>query len=479
MSFASIRKKTNPNTENTENTDTPKPPLGAMRKISRFFSRPFRPLKRFMPRSLFGRTFLIIIIPVVIVQIFATFIFYDRHWTKISNKLAETVTNEISYIVQLIEAEPDPDKRNLLLTTTNASIDLVVSLSPHKPIGQNQGPKIGIIPPAFDTYFRKHVRRSYSMNTLLIEEKKIIVDIQLQDGSELSVTIPERRIYSPSAYIFIIWLVGFSLVIFAVAIIFMRNQIRPILRLAVAADALGKGRDVTGFKVEGAREVRMAARAFLLMKQRLQRQINQRTAMLSGVSHDLRTPLTRMKLQLAMMPKSEDIEDLSHDLQDMETMIEGYLAFARGEGQETSSDIYFPDFIEEIISLSARSGTHILGKGKPPALYLKVRPTSLKRALTNLISNATKYAETVYLTCLKEEDALLIFIDDNGPGIPENLREEMFKPFARGDTARNLDIVGTGLGLTIARDIIRSHGGDLTLSSAPQGGLRAEISLPY
>lgn len=449
-----------------------------IKKSLKLLSSPFRPFKRFMPRSLFGRTFLIIIIPVIILQIFATFIFYDRHWEKISNRLAETVAQEIGYIARLYEQETDPQKREEILDQANSSIDLILSFTPNRKIGPNQGPKAGIIPPALEEHFRKIVRRDFSINTLLLDQKKLIIDVQL-DAGELSVIIPERRIYSPSAYIFIIWMIGFSLVIFAVAIIFMRNQIRPILRLAIAADAFGKGRDVSGFKIEGAREVRMAARAFILMRQRLQRQINQRTAMLSGVSHDLRTPLTRMKLQLAMMPQDEDLEELSHDVQDMEKMIEGYLAFARGEGEEEAYDIYLPEFLEEIISLSTRGGASITQNGDTPSLYLKVRPSALKRAISNLISNAHKYADKIYLTCLDDEDSLTIYIDDNGPGIAEALREEMFKPFSRGDAARNLDIVGTGLGLTIARDILRSHGGDLHLHEAPQGGLRAEITLPH
>jgi two-component system osmolarity sensor histidine kinase EnvZ len=297
----------------------------------------------------------------------------------------------------------------------------------------------------------------------------------------LSVLSPERRLYSFTSYLFIIWMLGSSLVLFSIATLFMRNQIRPIRRLAVAADAFGKGRDISDFRPEGALEVRQAARAFLLMRDRIRRQISQRTEMLAGVSHDLRTPLTRMKLQLAMMPDMAEVEEIKADVAEMQVMIDGYLSFARGDGEEEERQVDLSLLLAEIAGNARREGARLtldpmVTQGD--AVILPLRLLSLRRCLTNLIGNAARYGRHVWLSLERRGNFVEILIDDDGPGIPEDQREAVFRPFHRLEPSRNQKTGGVGLGLTIARDIARRHGGDILLRDSPQKGLRAVVRLP-
>jgi len=306
---------------------------------------------------------------------------------------------------------------------------------------------------------------------------RVVVDIQLKDAV-MTVTVPGKRLFSTTTYIFLMWMVGTSLVLFAVASIFMRNQVRPIWRLAAAADQFGKGQDIEeDFKMEGATEVRQAATAFNLMRARIRRQIRQRTDMLSGVSHDLRTPITRMKLLLAMLPERPEVEELTNDVDEMERMIEGYLTFARGEGNEAGSKTDLGLIVEDAAALWRRNGVkidcHIEGK-----LIALLRPDAIKRTVNNLLANAGRYAEHIWIRAGRRGDVIEVTVDDDGPGIPEAHREDVFRPFYRLDESRNPDTGGTGLGLAIARDLVRGHGGDILLEDSPHGGLRARIRLP-
>jgi two-component system osmolarity sensor histidine kinase EnvZ len=259
----------------------------------------------------------------------------------------------------------------------------------------------------------------------------------------------------------------------------MRGQVQPIKRLAQAADDFGKGRDVTDFHPEGAAEVELAGRAFNLMRDRIRRQIAQRTEMLAGVSHDLRTPLTRMKLQLAMMGSSPEIVELKNDVADMERMIGAYLAFARGEGTEQSFPTDLNDVIEEVVTNARREGARVDLHLPEEPLVLPLRRDAFRRALANVIGNAHRYAKNQRLWLRRTRNGIDIFVDDDGPGVPTGSREDVFKPFFRLEQSRNTETGGTGLGLTIARDILRSHGGDLTLAESPMGGLRAKLRLPF
>ena len=294
----------------------------------------------------------------------------------------------------------------------------------------------------------------------------------------MSVTAPGERLFSSTTYIFIMWMVGSSLILFAVASVFMRNQVRPIRRLAQAVDGFGKGREVDDdFRSGGALEVRQAATAFNLMRERIRRQIRQRTDMLSGVSHDLRTPLTRMRLQLAMLGEGSEIDDLRADIDDMEKMIDGYLTFARGEGDEVAVETDLPALIEDLV-LGWRRNKVAIDYHVEGQIKAWMKPRALQRCLDNLIANANRYGDHVWVRVGKRDEMTEIIIDDDGPGIPENEREKAFRPFYRVDQSRNPDTGGTGLGLAIARGVARAHGGDIILEDSPHNGLRARMRLP-
>jgi len=293
----------------------------------------------------------------------------------------------------------------------------------------------------------------------------------------LHVITSRKRLFSSTTYIFIMWMVGSSIVLLAVAIYFLRNQMRPIRRLAVAADSFGKGRDVVDFKPEGAREVRQAAAAFIAMRERIRRQITQRTEMLAGVSHDLRTPLTRMRLQLAMLGEGEDIASLKADIAEMEKMIEAYLDFAKGEGPETPTPTDLSSLLAEVVASGRRNGGDIALTSNGD-LTVPVRRNALKRCFSNLVENALRHGEHVTIAAERRGDVVEVAIDDDGPGIPEADREAVFRAFHRLDASRNFETGGVGLGLAIARDVVRGHGGDVLLSTSEAGGLRALVRLP-
>ncbi|WP_377809315.1 ATP-binding protein [Azospirillum sp. A29] len=452
----------------------------AVRRAERRRRTPF--LKRFLPRTLFGRSLLIIVTPVILAQAVATWIFYDRHWDTVTNRLAYGVAGDIATVIAVLEHDPTPEGRDWTLATAARTTDLIVTLELGQILPEQRRQQSGLLGGLLERTLGKaldeRVGRPFTINTRVAHEWYEI-RVQMADGV-LSVMSPERRLFTPTSYIFILWMVGSAIVLFAVAILFMRNQIRPIKRLAIAADALGKGRDVSNFKMEGATEVRQAASAFLLMRERIQRQINQRTEMLAGVSHDLRTPLTRMKLALDMIEDPDldpEVEELKADVAEMEEMIEGYLAFARGEGTEAVQPTDLTRLLNEVAAGARREGTEVTLTA-PEGLSLPLRPNAVRRCIANLLVNAGRHAGTAWVKAERKDGVIEITVDDDGPGIPAYLRDDVFKPFFRVDSSRNLDTGGSGLGLTIARDVARSHGGDITLDDSPYGGLRAVIRLP-
>jgi two-component system osmolarity sensor histidine kinase EnvZ len=308
------------------------------------------------------------------------------------------------------------------------------------------------------------------------DPRSIEIDVQLPVGV-LAVAVPSKRLFSPTTYIFVMWMVGSSLVLLAVATIFLRNQVKSLRRLSAAADGFGKGHEVPFFKVEGALEVRQAAIAFLKMRDRIQRQIRQRTQMLAGVSHDLRTPLTRMKLALELLRDDPAARELKSDVAEMERMVHGYLDFARGEGTEAPVETDISLLLEDIAAAVRRQGAS-LSLAVPAECVMPVRPNALRRCLGNLIGNACRHSSHVWLTGVAIADGIDILVDDNGPGIRPSDRDRAFRAFVRLDPSRNPSTGGVGLGLTIARDVARSHGGEITLENSPQGGLRARVHLP-
>jgi two-component system osmolarity sensor histidine kinase EnvZ len=294
--------------------------------------------------------------------------------------------------------------------------------------------------------------------------------------------VPRSRVTVTSPDIFIVWMVGSALILMAVAVLFLRNQVRPIERLALASEAFGKGRAVPDFKPYGASEVRRAAQAFLTMRERIERHVQQRTEMLAAISHDMKTPLSRMKLQLAMMPESSDVQAMRGDIVEMEYMLDEYLDFARGEGGEASTVDDLSDLARD--AAAAAAGAHgmegaDISVAAPGAILIHMRRKALRRCITNLITNALKFGRTeVRIAVTRDVHFAHLTIDDDGPGIPAERREEAFRAFHRLDEGRNLQMGGTGLGLAIARDIARAHGGDIALETSPLGGLRAVVRLP-
>jgi two-component system osmolarity sensor histidine kinase EnvZ len=305
-----------------------------------------------------------------------------------------------------------------------------------------------------------------------------LVEIRIQlEHRVLRVLAKRSQTYASNSEIFIFWMVGTSVILLTIAILFLRNQIVPIQRLADAAESFGKGRPADDFRPRGAREVRRAAAAFIEMRSRILRQIEQRTAMLAGVSHDLRTVLTRFRLQLALLGDSPDVREMNRDVDDMQGMLEGYLTFASGDGGERAREANVRELLERIAEEARASCADVtVDFTGDPTMVL--RPTGFRRLVGNLVFNACRHGRKVAITGIHEGGWLTVHVDDDGPGIPESEREAVFRPFYRLDQARNLDDSGTGLGLAIARDIASFHGGDISLSESPFGGLRGTVRLP-
>lgn len=441
-------------------------------------------LKQFMPRTIFGRSLLILIMPVLLLQAITTYIFFDRHWEKMTSRLAFAVAGETAIMAAVLEGDNSEESFSNLARYASQHLDLLISYVPGQALEQQPYEKHHIdwrrmmMAKALTAELEAKVRRPFLID-IDSEEKWVDVRVQLQDGV-LLVSMPQRRLFSSSSYIVILWMIASSVVLLSIAILFMRNQIRPIRRLAVAAERFGRGLDVpSSFKPEGAREVRQAAQAFLDMHERVRRQITQRAAMLAGVSHDLRTPLTRMKLQVAMMPPSGDTEALKQDIVDMEHMINAYLDFAKGESGEQPVRTDLRQVLDRVVMGARRQGGDItLDMARD--ISLQLRPVAFERCLTNVVNNARKYAKNIWIEARLMDDGehVEVIVDDNGPGIPEDQLEDVFKPFVRVDTSRNMATGGVGLGLPIAREVVHAHGGRIWLEKSPKGGVRAIIQLP-
>ncbi len=433
-------------------------------------------IKNFLPRSLLGRSVLIIVTPLVLLQLVSTWIFYDRHWETVTRRLAAGVAGDISSVIDTLRNFPGPENQRWAFYSAAANMGLRVSFRPDDILSNSSDRSGGQqLDRLLGNALRERVRRPFFLDSQSYRNE-VRVQVQLPDGV-LDVTIDRERLFSSTTYIFVMWMVGTSLVLFAVAMIFMRNQVRPIRRLARAVDNFGKGRDVPDFKPEGASEIRQAAAAFNVMRDRIQRTISQRTEMLAGVSHDLRTPLTRMKLQLAMLGNHDAAGEMSADVAEMEKTVEEYLSFARGESAETVVECDIGAILRDV-ARNAPAGEKPIAVDAETPLNIPVRPNAFKRAVTNLVNNGLLYGGSVSITARRGEEAVEITVDDDGPGIPESEREEVFRPFYRLDSARGPDTAGTGLGLTIARDVLRAHGGDLTIEVSPAGGARARMRLP-
>jgi two-component system osmolarity sensor histidine kinase EnvZ len=436
---------------------------------------------RIMPRTLMARATLTIIAPVILVQVISTYVFYDNHWDIVSRRMTATLAGDIAAVQAFVEDYTAQDQRAWMAETAKRTMELDITVQDGATLS---GPKVISAPPAsrdpLERALWDALQRPFAIDLFELRTDRLVsIRVQMENGV-LTVVVPRRRILSNNTYVFVLWMTGSSMLLFGVATAYLRSQVRTVRRLAQAADSFGKGREVPLFPAEGAFEVRQAGRAFNIMRDRIQRQITQRTDMLAGVSHDLRTPLTRMKLQLAMMTDAtaDDIAALREDLSEMERMLEAYLAFARGDGAEDATLTDITGLLESVTGRFRREGARVdlITDGLPERIALK--PIAFERCLGNLIGNAVRYGKTVGVTAIHAGRQIQIHVDDDGPGIPADKREEAFRAFHRLEPSRNPMTGGVGLGLTIARDIVRGMGGDIALDESPAGGLRASLTIP-
>jgi two-component system osmolarity sensor histidine kinase EnvZ len=439
--------------------------------------RPGRFIKRFLPRGLFGRSLIIIVAPMVILQVIVSYVFFERDLETTTQRMASDVAADIALLIAQEDTFASPLRERL-----RGLAERQLRYEIHFERGARIAPPVrryrSTIDVALDQVIAQQIGERRHFQTVALPGKhKFAISVEVHDGV-LRAIVPRDRITVSSPDIFILWMLGSSLGLLAVAILFLRNQVRPIERLARAADAFGKGRAVPDFKPYGATEVRRAAQAFLTMRERIERHVQQRTEMLAGVSHDLKTPLTRIRLQLAMMPECPESEALRQDIAEMERMLDDYLEFARGEGGERSQLADLGALVRDAAEAAGRARPGPLEVNVPNGILLSVKTNALRRCVTNLIDNALKHGRSTAVSIELEQRFAEIHVDDDGPGIAAAKRDEAFRPFHRLDEGRNLQVGGVGLGLTIARDIARAHGGDLLLSDSPLGGLRATIRLP-
>ena len=433
-------------------------------------------VKSVMPKGLYARALLIIIAPMVVLQSVVAFMFMERHYNLVTQRLSAGVVQDIATLIEVYKLYPQEPDHAKLRRIAQEKLGLVVDfLAANELPPPGPKPFFSLVDQALSEELRKQVGRPFWIDTV---GRSALVEIRVKlDNAVMRVLAPRSVAYVSNSHIFLGWMVGTSLVLITVAVLFLRNQIRPILRLADAAESFGKGREVPDFRPRGAREVRRAAHAFVEMKRRIERAFEQRTAMLAGVSHDLRTILTRFKLELALLGDSPEVEAMKKDVDEMGRMLEAYLAFARGDSGEQPAATDMGTFLEELRSDADRNGhkTSVQFHGHP---IVTVRPAAFKRCLANLVSNAARHAPSISITGHRDHRWLTVTVDDDGPGIPLAMREEVFRPFLRLDDARNQDEGGTGLVLAIARDIARSHGGDILLGDSPLGGLRVTVRVP-
>ncbi len=433
-------------------------------------------IRDYLPKGLFARSLIIIVAPVVILQAVVTYVFFERHWDLVTRRLSSSVAADIALLIKASESVEGFNNIMEFSKISGETIGFEIEVAQNTVLPQEPPKAFPILEATISRELRNSLRGyDFWFDT---ESQPSYVFIWVQTGPDvLKIKVRRSRVYATNWHIFLVWMVVTSTALLAVSVGFLRNQVRPIQQLAYAAESFGKGRSVINFKPTGAAEVRSAAAAFIDMRDRILRQIEQRTEMLAGVSHDLRTPITRMKLELALIGDKPEFADMKRDLDDMEHMLEEYLAFAKGEDGEMDTLVDLNELTQEIVSDAKRKG-HAVTLQESGENVLPLKRQSIKRCITNLVDNAVSYGDQVAISVWRTRNSVEIAVDDNGPGIPEEQLEDAFKPFGRLDDSRNLERSGVGLGLAIARDVARRHGGEILLSKAPLGGLRAQVHIP-
>jgi len=433
--------------------------------------------KSLLPRSLFGRALMILLVPIVLLQLIVGLVFFQRHYQRVTEQMTRGVALEIRYAIDRIEAAPDDAAAQAALLDIGGPLQLSLALDPAAtldPVVRRRA--LDLTGRALVSTLETQLERPLAID--LAGDDRVVRIAAQTDKGLFAVEAPRSRLSVSNPHQLLVLMVITSVVMTGVAYVFLRNQLTPIARLAKAAEAFGKGQ-VVPYRPRGALEVRAAGNAFLDMRARIERAIESRTQMLSGVSHDLRTPLTRMKLALSLMPEDDDTEALMRDVAQMERMVDEFLAFARGDAMEDAVPVDPVALVQEIADEAARAGQPLrLGRLDWPGGTIRLRPHAVRRALDNLISNAVRHGTVAELSLAAGERMLRFSVEDDGPGIPRELREEAMQPFRRLDAARDPNKGGVGLGLAIAADVARSHGGVLRLlDSEALGGLRAELSV--
>ncbi len=427
-------------------------------------------LRDYTPQSYNARNILILIVPMIIFVLSMTLFFFYTHVESVNAKLSRSVAAEMAFVISHHEKYPEDWDR--IASSMNSAGLMALTFTP--------GVKV-LTPPEGnaccdqlrDELNYRFDERSWAYRYMPNDMLTIRV---LTPRGLYEARMDRKRVIIITAHIFIVWSVAFSVLLLITSYLFLRNQVRSILQLSYAADAFGRGEDLPNYKPSGAIEVRKAARSLLRMRNRIRRYADQRTAMLAGVSHDLRTPLARLKLELALAPKDFDTAPARKDIVEMERMLDGYLAFARGEeGEQPEQSDLAAITREAIAAAGARSHLDVIA---PAAVPMRLRPLAMKRAIANLANNAADHGKRVRVNVSAQLGEAVITIEDDGPGIPSENYDDAFRPFSRLESARNQNVSGVGLGLTIARDTARAHGGDVTLGKSELGGLRATIRLP-
>jgi two-component system osmolarity sensor histidine kinase EnvZ len=441
---------------------------------------PRKGLRRFVPSSLFGRALLILVVPTIIVQLLALYMFYERHWASVARNMSTTLANDVALLVQEARYSNDDD-REAWRVKARHTLGIIISYPKNT---KDFRPDTVTNTPYPDFYNQLHVRLALPFSLKINhKEDTMTIFIKLRDDV-MRMDVSRKRLMNPTTSIFTLWIFSTTGLLLAISTIFLRNQIRPITRLARAAEAFGTGRDDPEFSPRGAKEIRQAGHAFLRMRNRVQRQIATRSAMLSGISHDLRTPLTRMKLQLAMMNDTKAAASLEADIATMQHMIQEYLDYARGSGGEETQLVDVREIVRDLASRHAQAGSPVSLEEEPEnATILPLRRLAILRTIDNLITNALRYGKRCRIYLHDDVSYVYIMIEDDGTGIAETDHELVFAPFRRLEGSRNTATGGVGLGLTIAREIAQGHGGDIYLSNRTDAsgqvlGLSVCVKLP-
>ena len=429
-------------------------------------------IKKLLPKQLFYRALLIVAIPIIILQLTISIVFFDSLWIKTNKGMTRALVGEIKTFINAYEKEEY--NKDSLIILFQEHLDFNVKFEPYK-ILPKEDLERWFSP--IDRNLRRELKSKISNYWFDTTSYKNLIDLKIKYGDGyFQFYIPKERVTSSSARLFAFWITLPAFLLITIAIIFLKNQTRPIINLARASEKFGRGEDIEEFRPSGALEIRQAGFEFEKMRKRIIRHLNQRSEMLSGISHDLRTPLTRIKLQLSFIKDKEISKKLSDDVGEMEKMLNEYLQFASSRSAETTETFNLSELLETtIMKYEKKEITTDISK----EVFLDGRKNLMQRCFSNLIDNAIKYSTNVYISLRKLNNNILITIDDDGPGIPENERENVFKPFYKIDKSRGDSKSSVGLGLSIASDIVKSHGGNIKLETSPTNGLRIKVILPF